>query len=193
MEAPHVIPAHSFGPSEDTLGFPVIRDDEPYESWSPDGTVKLFLCTAAFDFHLDQSARALPTVIRGYYDFARRLGFMPMDYDECPPELQDNGFVRSYLIPIEPVSDIRWEMPSLVETGIGPYSMEIPAVDPTMVVQNYARDLGSVTYMNDVATLATGPITMPRTTTTTSRPGPGPARYQTTPRGAKRQGRHRAP
>src|SRR4051794_3737197 len=44
-ERPHdVIPAHSFGPSEDTLGFPVIRDDEPYESWSPDRTVKLFLC-----------------------------------------------------------------------------------------------------------------------------------------------------
>lgn len=167
-----MIPAHSLAESHDQVFFPTISHDEPYEVVFHDETVKLYLDPADFDFHLDASSRALPSTVECYLNYARRLGFMPMPADECPPEVQDDGYVRLYLVPIEPVSDIRWEMPSLVETGMGPYSMEIPAIPRDMT--------GLYGGMED-----TGPI--PTVIE------PEPDRFEIDWRGRERRvGRHRA-
>lgn len=126
-----VIPAHSLAETNDQVFFPNFSTDQPYEVTFHDGTVRLSLDAAAFDFHIDASPRAIPAVVEGYIALARRLGFMVMD--DCEPELQDDGFVRVYLCPIEPIADVRYEMPSLAETAFGPYSMEIPAIGPEIL------------------------------------------------------------
>lgn len=124
-----MIPAHNLADDADRVEFPELTRDAAYTAEFHDGTVRLYLHRGEFDFHLDRHPRALTSVYKGYLDHAHRLGFMPEDADECPPELLEDGFVREWLVPIEPISDVRFEMPSLIATGFGPYSMEMPVVD----------------------------------------------------------------
>lgn len=120
-----MIPSYRFVEHDDHPAAILDEDGNGRFMWI-DGTVELTINSTDFSFHIDAKASALPAVIQTFVRAANRLGFEVLD--DCEPELCDDGWIRVWLVPIEPVTDVKYEMPSLVETGYGPYSMEIPVV-----------------------------------------------------------------
>lgn len=191
-----MIPSHALAPDND----PVIFTDlhaQPLNVTSPDGTVTLHLDSKEFDFYLDIRPRALGEVIEGFDAIARRLGFMPMPEDEDPPEFKD-GALRSYYVPIEPMGDADWAMPSLVPTAFGPFSMEIPAIDLAAMQEEIIELDDEWSAIRDAelqpaSGAPTGPIAIPRPPLPYAPLARPPARrYEQTPTGPRRRGRHRA-
>ncbi|AXQ61087.1 hypothetical protein SEA_HANK144_31 [Streptomyces phage Hank144] len=66
---------------------------------SPDGEIELVVNEPAYDFHIDASPDYRPSQMRLVLDEATRLGLEPLDDDECPPEIQEDGTIRFYLCP----------------------------------------------------------------------------------------------
>lgn len=195
-----MIPAHHLVPTADLPDIPAIDPGTPYVSTWHDGTVTLYLDPRKYDFHMDSSPSAEPATRHAYTRLAERMGFEVMHEDECPAELLDNGMVRVYLVPIESFSEEEWAMPSLVETGFGPFSMEIPVVNSRVVQE---RDEFHETFRVvvpeevvpiDYQEMQTGPLTsfgglppLPY------KPPPITDRYEQTFFGQRKIGRHRKP
>lgn len=159
--------------------------DERFEMEWPDGTIRMVIDRPAFDFHLDVREKALNFLVAGFRRHLERLGFIELD--DVEPELTEDGYVRMYWTPKEPISNTDYAMPSLIPTGIGPYSMEIPAISPWMEEEEMAELEHEALVLADIPT---APVPLPPLPY--GRPTPGPARYTTTMTGPRKRGRHRA-
>lgn len=72
---------------------------------SPGKLIRTVLDADEFDFHMDVAPDVSPSMVKGCVAKLWDMGLEPLDDDECEPEVLDDGFVRIYFTPVDPVSD----------------------------------------------------------------------------------------
>lgn len=87
-----------------------LRQNEPLPSldartyYSHDGLARLHLDPAEFDCYIDCSPEADPIIAQALARAACRRGWTPIPEEDTPAVMTDDGFVRIWLEPIEPIS-----------------------------------------------------------------------------------------
>ncbi|WP_329793897.1 hypothetical protein V1227_19000 [Lentzea sp. DG1S-22] len=69
------------------------------------GRVRFYLDTEEFNFYVDVAPDTASRWVAHTLTHLALLGYEPIPLDECEAELLDDGWVRRYLVPIEPVED----------------------------------------------------------------------------------------
>ncbi|MCG8926665.1 hypothetical protein [Lentzea sp. CC55] len=69
------------------------------------GRVRFHLDTEEFDFYVDVAPGTASAWISLTLTYMALLGYEPIPLNECEAELLDDGWVRRYFVPIEPVED----------------------------------------------------------------------------------------
>lgn len=183
-----MIPAHRWTETSGATLLPTYDPQKRSEFAWPDGTVRVVIDNPANVFYIEASAQAMPSTLKAVRLHLERIGLSPEPSEECEPEMQDDGYIRIYYAPIESYSDDEalYAMPSLAETGFGPFSMEIPAISQALIEEDVRRCERMVVTEDDVSTdirpaLPPLPYAPP-----TSR------RYEQATTGPKPRGRHRS-
>lgn len=76
------------------------------EYTSPTGGCRVVMDTEAFDFHVDLSPDVETEFVRMVLAKMNAMGLEPLDEDEAPGELLEDGYTRIYFLPIDPVSSM---------------------------------------------------------------------------------------
>ena len=81
------------------------------------GRVRYHLDIEEFDFRVDVAPDTPSRWVALTLTYLNLLGYEPIPLDECEAELLDDGWVRRYLVPIEPVED--HVIPEIVAPRVG--------------------------------------------------------------------------
>lgn len=80
----------------------------------PSGDVTWVTDTAEFEFYVDAPVGCPPSLLAPVMQHLYAIGLEPMSESECPPEVQPDGRLRVWLVPVDPVSDAAIPVISLV-------------------------------------------------------------------------------
>jgi hypothetical protein len=80
-------------------------------SWTcPEGEVTVVIDTERFEFYIDATIGRPPAFLTIVIDKLRCMGLELIDEEECESEVQGDGRLRIYMVPIDPVSDTSFSL-----------------------------------------------------------------------------------